>query len=377
MSSRMACDFFLLTYVRENGRLYGNKRKYIMSKIAMISDTHLGVHGDSPMWHKISTDYSKWLSELLLDRGIKTIYHLGDVFNNRKQIGVDTIHTATMFFDNLKEFDISIIAGNHDCFHADNAMVNSVSILGNRDNIRIVDEPYYVINAGKRAMLCPWGFNPAESGEKYDVLFGHFEINSFKMRTFSVCEKGMEVESITSVAPRIFSGHFHLRDDRTFSKGNKITYVGCPYELDWGDYETTKGVYIYDFDTDTIEFIENTFSPRHYKIDASHVSNPDFIHDLKSNVPNNIIKLISDNTVSPETVDKLVAIIQKLKPIEFNCDIQRKTLVDVRAVCEHDTTSTEPEEALNQYVDKLDTPLVDKVKLTIGRIYNQAKLRVK
>ncbi len=103
------------------------------TKIAIISDLHFGVHGDSEKWHKIMLDYAKWLGNLLQERQLRHLFILGDVFDNRKAVGVETMQMAHDFFNTLFEFmgeiglKITILAGNHDSFYEDTAKTSSVS----------------------------------------------------------------------------------------------------------------------------------------------------------------------------------------------------------------------------------------------------------
>ena len=71
------------------------------NKVACISDIHLGVHQNAHTWHEIALDFARWLDQELKLRDIKDIIIAGDIFHNRHEIGVNTIHCARKFFDIL------------------------------------------------------------------------------------------------------------------------------------------------------------------------------------------------------------------------------------------------------------------------------------
>ena len=89
-------------------------------KIALITDTHFGARGDSIQFDEY---FKKFYSEIffpeLQRRGIKTLIHLGDVFDRRKYINFNILKSCReYFFDQLAKHDIvcHMIAGNHDTY---------------------------------------------------------------------------------------------------------------------------------------------------------------------------------------------------------------------------------------------------------------------
>ena len=87
-------------------------------KIALVTDTHFGARGDSVQFDNY---FRKFYTEVffpeLQRRGIKTIIHLGDVFDRRKYINFNILKSCReYFFDQLTKHDITchMIAGNHD-----------------------------------------------------------------------------------------------------------------------------------------------------------------------------------------------------------------------------------------------------------------------
>ena len=71
------------------------------NKVLFFSDLHLGVHQNSQTWHNICLDLAKWIDSRMIKHDLDTIFFAGDVFHDRHEIGVNTLHTAKKFFDIL------------------------------------------------------------------------------------------------------------------------------------------------------------------------------------------------------------------------------------------------------------------------------------
>ena len=119
------------------------------NKVLFFSDLHLGVHQNSQTWHKICIDLAEWIKSVMVDQKLDTIFFAGDVFHDRHEIGVNTLHVAKRFFDILKDYNIHLIPGNHDAFLSSTVEVNSVEIL-ERDNIFVYSNPTTIQVADKK-----------------------------------------------------------------------------------------------------------------------------------------------------------------------------------------------------------------------------------
>jgi len=327
--------------------------------IACISDIHLGVHQDSQQWHNIAIQFAEWLNQTLKERDIDDIIIAGDIFHNRHEIGVNTIHTAHNFFNILKDYNIVAITGNHDCYYKDKSDINSVTILNNK-NIQVFHELVTTKYRNKIITFCPWGVS-VQNIPNSDILIGHFEITNFRMNSHKICDHGIPTESLLDKASLIISGHFHYREQRKYSNGQTILYLGSPYELDFGDREQTKGVSILNVETQEIEFIENNITPKHHKILLS-----DLLCKKISNIPeyinNNIISLCFDQKLTLQQVDELIAKIQQHKPLQFRTEyniLETENLVDDGV----EQLSLDVETAIHEFVDLLQVDVEKKLIL--------------
>jgi DNA repair exonuclease SbcCD nuclease subunit len=319
----------------------------VENKFAIFSDLHLGVHQNSPLWHKIADEWSDWFIGELKKKEIKNILFLGDYFHSRSDISVNTLHVASDITDKFKEFEMKMIVGNHCSFLKDKSDIHSLSVFRGYKNIEIIDKPKMFSFGGKNVFACPWGTN-FESIPKCDVLLGHFEIESFKMNTYKLCEHGFSPSKLSKKAPLVFSGHFHLRDEREYND-SKIIYVGNPFEMDFGDVESSKGYYIMDFENLEYSFFENNISPKHKKIKLSEYEKK------KDIVEKNIVRIVVDMNIENDDLEKYSANIKSKNPMALSFDNTMAFSPIIEEMDdEYDLSGIDMEKAISEFVSSLD-----------------------
>lgn len=283
------------------------------NNICCISDIHLGVHQNSSQWHNISIDWARWLSKELKNKGIKDIFISGDFFHYRSEIAVNTLHVANKILNIWKDFNIIMIIGNHDSFYKDRIDINSLCLLDNFTNITIIDKPTTIKKFTRKIQFCPWATSLSEM-EECDIMFGHFEIESFKLNHTKICSFGLRTGELLKLSDMIITGHFHTRELREYKKG-KILYLGNPYQMDFGDTGNQKGYYILDISNKKVDFYANKISPEHKKITLSSLIEYKKISPkVKKLFNNNIIKFIIDMKISSDDIELLFSKLSELTP---------------------------------------------------------------
>ncbi len=334
-------------------------------KVALFSDLHLGVHGNSEDWHKIALDWADWIVSDLKKNKIKDIFFLGDFFDNRTEISVHTIHIASKVLAKFKDFQLFMIIGNHDAFYKNRSDVHSLGMVHGHDNIHVIEQNLDFTEYGKRFLFVPWENEIPD--EKYDYIFGHFEIQSFKMNNFKVCDRGLLVADLMKRSNTIFSGHFHRRDSKKYSDGS-IHYIGSTYSMDFSDVGNTKGYHILDVEDGSLTFIENTVSPKYKKI---------LLSDIKKVKPEeikgNIVKLVCDYELEDAKMEKVKLYLSKCKPhryiIEYNTT--EETIGDVEKI-----DGLNISEMLTEFIEamSLEEEKCKRVKELITELYERNKV---
>ena len=326
-------------------------------RVCLISDIHVGVHQNTYLWHNIAMDWAKWLDKELKQKNIKDIIICGDLFHYRDEIAVNTIHVVTQILQIWNDYNIIILVGNHDAYYKDRSDVTSLSILSGWPNITVISSITKADLFGKRAVFCPWGTSLSDVSSG-NIIFGHFEIESFKLNKFKVCDYGFKSSDLLEKSRLIISGHFHHREEREYSNG-KIVYLGNPFQMNFGDVGDVKGYYILDFDDLSYEFTPNTISPLHHKVKLSDMLNDESIDAQK--IKGNFIKFFIDQQITDDDIDILIKTLFQLKPLSLNVDYSLAFKYGMEEESNYDFSGFDISTAIEEFINLMDIDNKDEV----------------
>ena len=232
-------------------------------KIAVITDTHYGARKGSKHLHDyFELFYSNVFFPYLEENGITTVIHMGDIFDSRKSIDLQSLEwSKRVVFEPLKKYKVHAIIGNHDCYYKNTNIVNSPELLlRTYPNIQVYSTAKEITIAKLKILLLPW-INSENYGvssnlikkTKAKIAMGHLELNGFRATRGHMMETGMDV-NIFDKFEKVFSGHFHTR-----SNDGKIFYLGNPYEMFWNDVNDSRGFHIFDTEDLTHTPVNNPY----------------------------------------------------------------------------------------------------------------------
>jgi len=349
-----------------------------MANVAMITDTHFGIKNDSPDFieHQVKF-YREVFFPDLVERGIKTILHLGDIFDRRKYTNHQTLHAfKEVFFDQLVEHDIHmvLILGNHDVYYKSTNEVNSPELFLSqyKDNITVINKPQVVKVGGAKVAMIPWinAKNYEESLEFMDdcgceVLCGHFEINGFAMHRGGTLSKGGLKAEIFDPFEIVFSGHFHEP-----SNDGRITYLGAPYEYTWADFGCERGYYIFDPKSHDLEYVKNS-DKMFYRITYDELFDPTD-YDIPA-LEGKIVRVIVADKVNVDEFEKFVEAVQNACPSNFEIIDNVSYHVDEENIDQEALKSEDTLGIVKSYVDESDISLdKDKINTMFKSLYMEA-----
>ena len=340
-------------------------------KVAILTDTHYGARKGSKYLHDyFELFYKNVFFPALEEHNIKTVIHMGDAFDSRKSIDYQSLEWAKrVVFEPLRDYDVHMIVGNHDCYYKSSNHVNSPSLLlKDYPNVKTYSSPTNTKVCGTDITFIPW-----ICSENYDetlkvlkkskakVAMGHLELKGFRVNKHLVMEEhGLEANLFSNFT-KVFSGHYHTRSDN-----GTVFYLGNPYEMYWTDVNDTRGFHIFDTET-----LEHTPINNPYKL-FYNIYYEDTPHQLfdASEYENKIVKVIVRKKSKPKDfekfIDKLYTTgVQELKIIE-NFEIHESEEFEVDE--EENTISI-----LNRYIDESELQLdKDIVKGIFQDLYRQA-----
>jgi DNA repair exonuclease SbcCD nuclease subunit len=349
-------------------------------KIAIITDMHLGVRGDS----KVFLDHQeKFFSEVFFpyidSNDIKIVLDLGDTFDRRKYINYVTLNRAKKFFFNqLQERNIEYhaITGNHSVYYSNTNEVNSMDLLLQEyDNFHIYEStPVNLTFGSTNVIMVPW-LTKDNIQNSLDVLktstahicMGHFDIVGFEMLKGTLCSHGLNKEVFTHFES-VYSGHFHHP-----SEYGNINYLGAPYEMTWSDHGGKRGFRVLDTETRDLEWVLNPF-PVFHKIeyDDADMSVEDVEALDVSNIKNAFVKVVVKNRTNPYVYDLFLDKLSDsgasdVKSIEDSLNLEDSGVEEIL------DESADTKDILHSYIETLDTAANKQaIKQIVDELYNEA-----
>lgn len=281
-------------------------------KVALIADCHFGIKkSDIPFMESQLRFYKEQFVPELKHANIKDIFILGDVFDTRQTINVQTINVVIDLFKNiLKDFNISIIVGNHDMYMTTTTDINSLKILDILPNVTVYEKQTVLTIDSKTILLQPWitDYSTYILTEHYDYAFMHADIIGFDQGGGRLSESGLMAKELLKKVDTVYTGHYHNGIHRQFEKGKSVTYLGAPYQLTRIDRGGTRGYHILDIATGERTMVENKVSMKFTR----HVY-PDVNLEV---IPGNVVDLDIPAEYNDQTkkISVLVTKLERLKP---------------------------------------------------------------
>ena len=320
-------------------------------KILNLGDWHLGVKADDEWIQSIQLDGIKQAIEYSKKNGITVWIQYGDIFDVRKAITHKTMEFAREIVQMLDDAGITLhtIVGNHD-LHYKNVMHPNASteLLAKYPNVKVYDKPTTVDFDGCLIDLIPW-MCEENTGEILEHIktssasfcVGHWELNGFYFYK-GMKSHGLEPDFLKTYK-EVWSGHFH-----TISEAANVRYIGTPWTLTAGDENDPRGFWMFDTETERMEFIPNntTWHRRiHYpfkgKIDYKDFTNLS-VRVIVTEVDKNLTKFESE-------LEKVVHSLRVVSKIDNSVESDDSEEVEVQSL------QTLMEEYINAIPDITDS----------------------
>ncbi|UAW58493.1 recombination endonuclease subunit [Escherichia phage vB_EcoM_ASO78A] len=303
-------------------------------KILNLGDWHLGVKADDEWVQSIQLDGIKQAIEYSKKNGITTWIQYGDIFDVRKAITHKTMEFAREIVQMLDDAGITLhtVVGNHD-MHFKNTLTPNASteLLAKYPNVKVYDKPTTVDFDGCLIDLIPW-MCEENTGEILEHIktssasfcVGHWELNGFYFYK-GMKSHGLEPDFLKTYK-EVWSGHFH-----TISEAANVRYIGTPWTLTAGDENDPRGFWMFDTETERMEFIPNntTWHRRiHYpfkgKIDYKDFTNLS-VRVIVTEVDKNLTKFESE-------LEKVVHSLRVVSKIDNSVESDESEEVEVQSL---------------------------------------------
>ncbi len=311
-----------------------------MSKIFLISDTHIGLGYPNSVdkWFKVHQEYfSDFFIPLLKERlnPGDIVVHLGDLFDNRNVIPINLLNYGMDVVEEISNIaPLHIIVGNHDLWSKSASEINTIRPFRWIPNVSIYDKTSKIEFNGVKICMMPYIERRLEQiklineFKDCDYLFCHSDLNGCKMHLTSVAHKNSDKIDIEdfNFFRKVKSGHVHL-----VQSNKHFSFVGSPFQMDRNDYGDQKGIFIIDTNDDTEEFIPNNVSPVFKKVRVVNEDDIIFLETLKDSKDYIDISISNNLLISNRKLRRKLEIIlesNKFASVEYIDDITNNLIED-------------------------------------------------
>lgn len=250
-----------------------------MSKILITSDLHLNLKEDD----QYRWDFLKRLPDIIEEKKISQLYILGDLTHDKDRHPSKLVNRAcNLLTDIAYNTPIMILKGNHDYVDPDCPFMG---FLHHLQAITFVVDPF---DAGlsKNWYYLPHTKDPMKDWKHLlpfkpkSIVFMHQTVGG------ALASNGTRLEGLSrkifSDCDRVFSGDIHVPQ-----RLGKVTYVGTPYPVHFGDYFSPRFL-VYDSKRDKLVSVVDETSPRKISLKISH---PEMIEDIDNIRPGDYVKV--------------------------------------------------------------------------------------
>lgn len=344
-------------------------------KVAIVTDTHCGAGNDNAHLNEFFLQFfEKIFFPYLKQHRIDTVIHLGDVFDRRKYVNFNTLHTwHERVFRPLSDMcsRVDILIGNHDTYFKTTNAVNSVDeLLKHYSNFNVFQNSSEVEVGGKSILYVPWiceeNFSRTMSAieaSSASICMGHLELIGFEMYAGHInADKGLGANLFDKFYMTL-SGHFHQK-----SSVGSTHYLGAPYAMMWGDYGSPRGFHVLDTETMQLSFVENPIKMFHKVFyDDSEATLEGILGTDFSAYQEKFVKLVVQSKTNPYWFDQFYEALQKVNPADLSViessidsgvvgeiDIdQAKDTLTILVECANDLNAGDHKQMLNDLLREL------------------------
>lgn len=328
----------------------------------VLGDIHLGVKGNSSLYHSIAIDLFDKVCEYAHYNDIEYLVQVGDLFDNRKALTHSTIDTALSIADKVdKSFKQSFfIVGNHDTANKDTMFPHGLMIFNKYKNITVVDKP----TTFDRVLMLPWIFD-AQDMVDASICMGHFDINGAIMNSSNTKATSHRLNfSDFSKYDLTVSGHYHTPGVYE----NNVRYIGTPYQLSFNDIGSERGFYVLNTDIPSLDFVRFDDYPHHYVFTDKS--------DIATDISGQIVKLVFTDNYGIDGNKEIIDRFRSMGPLSLNIVYVNSSEGMSEDTVSHEVVVKDKIDILYEFFDKSDIPEginIDVLKKISSSIYKEIK----
>jgi DNA repair exonuclease SbcCD nuclease subunit len=196
----------------------------LFHKVMIIADPHFGRSSNATQANQDNIDFLRWAIDEARTWGADQCIMLGDWFDNRTSVGVETMSYALRGLELLSAgFKRTwFISGNHDLYFKNRRDVSSIEFAKHIANITVLNDPTTIDGV----TFLPWLVGDEHkrlylSASRY--VMGHLELPGFLLNARIIMPETAHTPDVKQFSGQeaVFTGHFHARQIQ-----KNICYIG-------------------------------------------------------------------------------------------------------------------------------------------------------
>ncbi len=239
--------------------------------VALLNDSHFGARPD---FHEVFHDQMKTFLDTqffpYIDaNNLKTIVHLGDLFDKRRVTNNYTLYRVRKdYLEPLAARNVKYhqLLGNHDTFFKNtNEVSSTLELLAPYQKLygwRVYDKATEVELEGVKVLFVPW---ICDENRKYslkaieqtnaEICMGHLELAGFESNYAGAPPSNGDDPKLFEKFDIVLTGHYHHKSNK-----DNIYYLGSQIEFNWNDYGDVKGFHVFHMARQRAVFVPNNYS---------------------------------------------------------------------------------------------------------------------
>jgi DNA repair exonuclease SbcCD nuclease subunit len=310
----------------------------------------------------LSIKFLNWLNQTIAKQKPDLYVCLGDDLDTHSIVRSEILTELRRHFDYVLSLNIPIVyvVGNHDCYKPNDIKYHALqSMIGLNPNLHIVDSPQDIFGI----TFVPYIHDPANFPKRtLPICVAH---QTFKGADFGniTTKEGVDADSIEQ-CELVISGHIH-KTQRLDAGRVPVFYPGSPFSQSASDIGQVKGVYLFDSDTYSFNFIECPL-PKWKRITAdinTDVDSEMFIESCLMPVASSKDHFVIELTGARSCILKLMSM-DLYKQILKNISVSVKTtFTDKDKKQAKISSSFSIEKMVESYIDSVYSGSVDRQQL--------------
>lgn len=338
-----------------------------MAKFLLFSDIHVHPHKKSQDRLNDCLECLEWVFQTAIEEKVDAVLFGGDMLHDRQKIDTLTYHKVYSILEKFQNCDFKtyLLVGNHDMWFANSWTVSSVVPFRALKNFAVLEKSQSIDINGVNWHFIPYTHDPITELDQLknqvndSYLLAHLAVDGAKLNSAgSLADVIIEHDgdmvkvekNLFGAYKRAFFGHYHSHQKLT----STVEYIGSPLQLSFGEAGDNKHIIILDAKTDTIRYIENTFSPKHIYVKQSEIENY-----TKDQLEKNFVCILADDT---QDIKKDMSKIEELGVSSVQVKKQSK-VQDEHAILDAKQLLVDESSLLERYVEQVQNVSLDKNRL--------------